>query len=287
MREKIALTRRGLVAAALAGSATAVLPETASLQPAAIPEPAAVKLTAAAEEGPFYLDLDLRRSDIAEGLAGVPLDIAFVVHDETGAILPGVRVDVWHCDAQGRYSGFHGQGEDGRLDLTGKTFLRGTQITGADGRTRFSSVYPGWYPGRTTHVHFKIIDGAAARLTSQIFLPDALSEFLYANLGDYARSRLRDTLNSTDGIALAAGETTRGEVREMAGRYVATLQVRIDRKAVRAVPPPPFQPPPRGDHLAGPPPGFPPSGGFPPGAPPRHAAPEGAERLKALIPKAG
>jgi len=272
MREKIALTRRGLVAVALAGSATAVLPDAAS------PEPAAPPLTAAAEEGPFYLDLDLRRSDIAEGLAGVPLDIAFVVHDETGAILPGARVDVWHCDAQGRYSGFHGQGEDRRLDLSGKTFLRGSQITGADGRARFSSVYPGWYPGRTTHIHFKIIDGAAARLTSQIFLPDALSEFLYANLGDYARGRLRDTLNSTDGIALAAGETTRGEVRESAGRYVATLQVRIDRKAVRAVPPPPFQPPPRGDRFSGPP---------PVGGPPRRVAPEGAERLKALIPKAG
>ncbi|OAI22371.1 hypothetical protein A1351_20485 [Methylosinus sp. R-45379] len=276
MRDKIALTRRGLVAVALAGSATAVLPEPAA------PEPAPGPLTAPAEEGPFYLDLDLdlQRADIAEGLAGVPLDIVFAVQDETGAPLPGARIDVWHCDAQGRYSGFPGQGEDGRLDLSGKTFLRGSQIAGADGRARFSSVYPGWYPGRTTHIHFKIIDGGTARLTSQIFLPDALSEFLYANLGDYARGRLRDTLNSTDGIALAAGETTRGELREAAGRYVVFLRARIDRKTVRAVPPPPFLQP-RGDRFAGPPPG-----GFPPGGPPRRPALEGAERLRGLLPKA-
>ncbi|PWB93351.1 intradiol ring-cleavage dioxygenase [Methylosinus sporium] len=299
MSDQIALTRRGLVAGALAGSATVMLPEAPSAETVALP------LTAAAVEGPFYLDLDLRRFDIAEGLPGVPLDIVFVVHDETGAAFAGARVDVWHCDAQGRYSGFPGQGEDRRLDLSGKTFLRGTQIAGTDGRVRFSSLYPGWYPGRTTHIHFKIIDGAVTRLTSQFFLPDALSEFLYANVGDYARGRLRDTLNSTDGIALAAGETTHGELRETAGRYVASLRVRVDRKSVRAAPTPLFQPPPNGGPFAGPPPGGPPPGGdhfagpppggFPPnglppgrfpGAPPRPPAPEGAERLRALLPKA-
>lgn len=260
------MTRRGLVAGALAGTAATALPAAA-----ATPDAANMPFTAAAVEGPFYFDPGLVRADIAEGRAGIPLEIVFLVHDETGAVFPGARVDVWHCNAQGFYSGYAGQGDDRRTDMKGKTFLRGTQTTGADGRAVFASVYPGWYPGRTTHIHFKIINGGKTNLTSQLFLPDALSEFLYANLDDYKRNRLRDTLNSTDGIALEAGETVQGHVRESAGRYRATLYVKVDKNAVREVDPPHGVPPPNARTVG----------------PARHATPEGADRIKALIPKAG
>jgi hypothetical protein len=69
----------------------------------------------------------------------------------TCAPLKGVAVDVWHCDAAGVYSGYSGQ--LGGADTRGQTFLRGTQLTGDDGRVRFDTIYPGWYPGRTTHVY--------------------------------------------------------------------------------------------------------------------------------------
>lgn len=269
MRGPMLTTRRGLVAGALGGAAAMSLPPTAAAAPDA-------PFTAAAVEGPFYLDAPLLRADLTEGRPGVPLEIVLVIRDETGAAFEGVRADVWHCDARGLYSGFAGQGDDRAVDTRGETFLRGTQIAGADGRVRFASVYPGWYPGRTAHVHFKIIDGTMTRLTSQFFLPDALSEYLYANLSAYRRDRLRDTLNATDRIALAAGETVHGEVKETARGYVASLIVTVDRRSVKSAEP----------NFGALPRGGPPSFG-PFTAPPRHTPPEGAERVRKIVPEAG
>ena len=75
---------------------------------------------------------------------------------EAGSCAPiaGAMVDIWHTDGYGRYSGFRGQGSDG-ADTTGETFLRGTQVTDGDGLVEFETIYPGWYPGRTAHIHFK------------------------------------------------------------------------------------------------------------------------------------
>lgn len=186
-------------------------------------------LTAAATEGPFYFDPKIERADITEGLPGVPLEVRFAVVDEAGAALTSARVDIWHCNAAGVYSGYGGQGDDRQTSALGKTFLRGYLKTDAQGVAAFRTVYPGWYRGRTTHIHFKVWNGDKAVLTSQFFLPDALSEFLYENLADYKRGQVRDTLNSTDGIALQAGETVIGNVREEVDRYVATLNVAVDR----------------------------------------------------------
>jgi protocatechuate 3,4-dioxygenase beta subunit len=296
MRVPLLTTRRRLIAGGLGGAAAAALPRPAAGAPD-------VPFTAAAVEGPFYLDLPLARAKIAEGRPGVPLEIVFTIRDETGAAFAGARVDVWHCDAQGRYSGFAGQGDGQAIDTRGETFLRGTQSAGADGVVRFSTVYPGWYPGRTAHIHFKVIDGATTRLTSQLFLPDALSEYLYANVPTYERGRLRDTLNATDGIALAAGETVHGAMRETERGYVASLAVKVDRVAVRSAALPGGGPPPGpgGPFAGGPPPGW---GGFPAGGPPPSGrpvggpppfgstpglppTPEGAERVRKIVPRVG
>ncbi|BGE84005.1 MULTISPECIES: intradiol ring-cleavage dioxygenase [Methylosinus] len=261
MRVPLLPTRRRLIAGGLGGVAAAALPHPA----AAAPD---VPFTAAAVEGPFYLDLSLARAEIAEGRPGVPLEIALTIRDQTGAAFEGARVDVWHCDAQGRYSGFPGQGDGGEIDTRGETFLRGTQSAGADGVARFATVYPGWYPGRTAHIHFKVIDGPTTRLTSQLFLPDALSEYLYTNVPTYERGRLRDTLNATDGVALAAGETVHGDIRETERAYVLSLTVKVDRGAVRSAELPGRAPLPGSVELpaGGPPPG--PDGCFTGGPPP-------------------
>lgn len=263
--------RRGLLAALGA----------AGLSAAASPAPAPARqlpLTAQTTEGPYYLDLALERSDITEGLDGVPLEVRFTVCDAAGRPLPKLRVDLWHCDAQGRYSGFGEQGDDRALSFEGKTFLRGSQRTDREGAVFFRSVYPGWYAGRTTHIHFKVINGARAVLTSQFFLPDALSEFLYTQVSPYQRSRLRDTLNSADGIALKAGATVLGSVREERQRYVATLALVVDPAASPAIdrPPRPGGPP----HAGMPPGGMPPDGL----RMPRPRSPEGAARIRAIVP---
>ncbi len=86
--------RRGLLAAFGAAGLSA------SARPA-LAAPRRLPLTAQATEGPYYLDLALERRDITEGLDGVPLDVRFTVCDAAGQPLPRLRVDLWHCDAQG------------------------------------------------------------------------------------------------------------------------------------------------------------------------------------------
>ncbi|MGJ7614652.1 MULTISPECIES: intradiol ring-cleavage dioxygenase [unclassified Variovorax] len=275
--------RRGLLAtlgAAAMGTASA-----RPVQAAAKPLP----LTAQTTEGPYYLDLAQVRRDITEGLEGVPLDVRFTVCDVAGKPLPRLRVDLWHCDMQGRYSGFAGQGDDRAGTFEGQTFLRGSQFTDRDGGAAFATVYPGWYAGRTTHIHMKVLHGTRAVLTSQFFLPDALSEFLYTQVSLYQRSRVRDTLNSLDGIALKAGDTVLGAVREERRRYVATLALVVDPAAAPVVDRPP---PPGGMRMgAMPPGGMPPPGGMGmrgmpmgDGGPARSRALDGAARVKALVP---
>ena len=268
--------RRGLLATLGAATLTAASTRTAEAAAPRLP------LTAQTTEGPYYLDVAQVRRDITEGLQGVPLDVRFTVCDAAGKPLPGLRVDIWHCDAQGRYSGFPAQGDDRSGAFEGKTFLRGSQFTGRDGAAAFATVYPGWYAGRTTHIHMKVFKGTRAVLTSQFFLPDALSEFLYTQVPLYQRSRVRDTLNSVDGIALRAGDTVLGAVREERQRYVATLALVVDPAADPVVDRPPRpggMPPPQGTQGA---PGMPAMGVG--GRPVHPRALEGAARIKALVP---
>lgn len=268
----VAIGRRGLLAAiGAAGLAAAAPSATAASR--------ALPLTAQATEGPYYIDVAKFRSDITEGLDGVPLEVRFTVLDTAGKPLRGLRVDLWHCDAQGRYSGFGEQGEDRSLSFEGRTFLRGSQHADRSGILAFATIYPGWYSGRTTHIHFKVLNGARTVLTSQFFLPDALSEYLYAQVAGYQRARLRDTLNSTDGIALKAGGTVIGTVREERQRYVATLTLVVDPASSLVAEPPPG-PRPGGNGAA-------PAGGFPgPGeGPQRPSTPEGEARTRAIVPK--
>jgi protocatechuate 3,4-dioxygenase beta subunit len=231
MAGKSAIDRRRVLVLGATGAASLGGAGYAGAQQLATSRPSAQRpvLTAAVTEGPFYFDPKLERADITEGLPGVPLDVRFAVVDETGAALTNARVDIWHCNAAGIYSGYAGQGDDRETSALGKTFLRGYLKTNAQGSASFRTVYPGWYRGRTTHIHFKVWNGDKTVLTSQFFLPDALSEFLYENLTDYKRTQTRDTLNSNDGIALQAGETVIGNVREEADRYVATLNIAVDR----------------------------------------------------------
>ena len=263
--------RRGLLAAGLGAMALAAPPRAV----------AAVELTAQTTEGPYYLESMPLRADITEGLAGVALEVRLQVVQVVGAAqqpLSDCRVDLWQCDAQGLYSGFAGQGDGGTTTTAGKTFLRGSLLTAADGLAAFKSIYPGWYAGRTTHIHFKVWRGRQAVLTTQFFLPDALSEYLYTALPGYQRQALRGVLNSTDGIALMAGGTTIGTVREEADRYVASLTAVVDPLAQPMVWRPGGGPPPESMRMrgGGPPPGF--------GGTPALPTPQGAARVQALVP---
>ncbi|SMX33431.1 intradiol ring-cleavage dioxygenase [Actibacterium lipolyticum] len=186
-------------------------------------------------EGPYYLDPGLIRADITEGKTGIPLKLTMQVVDAQCAPFAGARVDIWHCDAEGNYSGYSGQGSDSVNDTQGETFLRGTQFTGDGGLVTFDTIYPGWYRGRTTHIHYKVFLDETTVLTSQIFFPDALSQYLFDTVAPYnARSGARDTVNSNDWIAAQAGDGAFAAIREQANKYTAALVVGVNPDAVSA-----------------------------------------------------
>lgn len=255
-----ASTRRGFLGF-MSASAAGLLPgRAAAASVAADAEPACI-LTPQAEEGPFYSDPKLVRSDIAEGKPGVPLTLRLrVIEAGSCTAIPDARVDIWHCDAKGLYSAFPGQSDDHNVDATGKTFLRGTQATDGAGWVGFNTIYPGWYDGRTTHIHFKVFLADRTVLTGQTFLPDALNEFIYTNVPDYGdRARQRMVINANDHVIERSDPEHRAfcAVKEERDRYVATLTLGVDRRANatvgRAGPPPPGMrggPPPGG--MAGP-----------------------------------
>jgi protocatechuate 3,4-dioxygenase beta subunit len=170
-------------------------------------------------EGPYYVADRMIRSDIREDRDGQPLLMRMQVVDPRCAPIEGARVDIWHCDAQGTYSAFG----DGR----GETFLRGTQMADARGVVEFTTIYPGWYPGRTVHIHFKVYLDAQTLLTGQIFFDDGNSEAIYASDPAYARSDRRRVVNRNDGIARRAGEASVATLSRGQNAYLAQLIVGV------------------------------------------------------------
>jgi protocatechuate 3,4-dioxygenase beta subunit len=185
-------------------------------------------------EGPYFVDGRLDRSDIrsdpANGAikAGAPLQLAIVVSriGDGGACAPlaGARVDLWQCDAAGIYSGVN----DPSFDTLGQQFLRGHQLTDATGTVRFTTIYPGWYRGRTVHAHFKVrTDPAAARgseFTSQLYFDDAVTDRVHAR-EPYASMGPRTVRNEGDGIFRRNGDQLMLAVKEEAQGYAGTFHL--------------------------------------------------------------
>jgi protocatechuate 3,4-dioxygenase beta subunit len=163
--------------------------------------PRSCVLTPEAGEGPFYLDPKLIRSDITSGKPGAPLQLALqVVRSGDCATLANARVDVWHADAIGLYSGYAKQSGVGGVSpetAVGQQYLRGTQITDPNGNVQFRS----WYGGRTPHVHFKVFVGGNEVVASQIFFPDEITREVFAQWDPYrAHVAKRKVFNTNDPI---------------------------------------------------------------------------------------
>ena len=186
--------------------------------------------------GPYFVDQQLNRSDVrgepSDGSVteGLPLALSFNVlalSAEGCVPLPGAMVDIWQCDARGIYSGVR----DPNANTVGLQFLRGYQETDAAGVAQFTTIYPGWYRGRTVHIHFKIRttapSGDAYEFTSQLFFDDALSDRVLAQ-PPYAGRGVRDTTNARDGIFRDGGEQlTLDPVSDGAG-LAATFAIALD-----------------------------------------------------------
>jgi protocatechuate 3,4-dioxygenase beta subunit len=160
-------------------------------------------------EGPYFRDERLNRSDIrpdpttGEVKEGVPLQLTLTVSQVQGGSctpISGAAVDMWHCDALGVYSDASGAGQS---DTTGQKFLRGYQLTDANGRAQFQTIYPGWYMGRTPHIHFKVRTDpdsqSGLEFTSQLYFDESTTAAVYSR-APYSSKGSPDTTNSRDGI---------------------------------------------------------------------------------------
>jgi protocatechuate 3,4-dioxygenase beta subunit len=195
-------------------------PTTPSTSGPAASAPAGTTCTLAPEvtQGPFYLTDHPKASNLVQDRPGRPLALTLTVVDTRCAPVRDAKVDVWHCDAAGVYGGIGnntgggpgsgpggggGAGDFGAARRgTPDNWLQGYQTTGADGTVRFSTIYPGWYPGRAVHVHMKVFVGGASVHTGQLFFPDDLSA------GVFAKAPYRgapDTTNGADSIFRSAG----------------------------------------------------------------------------------
>jgi protocatechuate 3,4-dioxygenase beta subunit len=228
-----------------AGSTTVPAGGTVSAEVAALFDQAGTcRVTPEEMEGPYWFDVDSVRRDIREDREGTPLRLGLRVQDAACAPISDAVVEIWHCDALGSYSGFEsasasanapqnlrgaagagtqagpggtgggGAGGGGAARTDDETYLRGAQVTDANGVVEFLTVYPGWYTGRAVHVHLKVHLGGTTALTSQLYFPEDVNDRAHA-VAPYATHAGSRTTNDVDLIfhadnLSAVAETTEG-----------------------------------------------------------------------------
>jgi protocatechuate 3,4-dioxygenase beta subunit len=189
-------------------------------------------------EGPYFVDEKLNRSDIRtdpsdrNARPGAPLRVSLRVSQITaaGACAPlaGALVDLWQCDAGGLYSDV--QDTQVKFDTRGQKFLRGYQVTDAKGAVQFTTIYPGWYPGRAVHIHFKIRTNPAGAsgtdFGSQLYFDEALTDKVHAK-APYTSKGRRNTLNENDGIFRNGGRQLMLRVAEEPAGYAGAFELAL------------------------------------------------------------
>lgn len=186
--------------------------------------------------GPYFVDEMLNRSDITSDpldgsvKEGMPLQLVFNVYRLDGSsctALAGATVDIWHCDAAGIYSDV----EDPGFNTRGQRFLRGYQLTDLEGRAEFATIFPGWYQGRTVHIHFKIRTADSSQqaydFTSQIYFDDSLTDEVHAQ-PPYASKGQRTVRNDGDGIYRNAGDQLTLEANRSGDGYAGTFNIGLE-----------------------------------------------------------
>ena len=195
---------------------------------AAVAEQAGASCTLSREltEGPYWIDTNLTRRDITEDRPGVPLRIVFTVQDaSTCRVIRGADVELWHADAARRVLRLRRRG-------TARATCAGTRRRAPHGRAVFDTIYPGWYRGRTPHIHLKVHVGGDAVHTGQLFFRDALSAAVYRTRTTAPaappRRPTRRTASTSAGSRLAVR-------RRRGGGYIGRMTLNVE--ALIACPP--------------------------------------------------
>ena len=235
-RRQALLTIMGTgIAAATAGCSDAVK----ARSPARM-APGMCVLTSEEMEGPVYVDPKKNRQDITEGKVGAPLTVQLRLLDaKTCEPIRDATISLWHSDAEGRYSGYptleldlnnppaHAEPENDEI------WLRGMQVTDADGKVEFRTILPGWYTGRAPHGHFKVFLGSNAVLTSQFYFDEDTLRAIYAENEPYKARAIPGTTNAEDPIIQQAGALADAPIlalQKQGARYLGQLTIGVLRK---------------------------------------------------------
>jgi len=187
------------------------------------------RLLAEQEEGPYRRGDQPRRRDVTEARPGTPLGLGLRLRDARGGAIASVDLEIWHCDAGGRYSGYPPSDPQIVVDaapqrptyLPGETFLRGRQTSDDRGEVEFRTIYPGWYPGRTVHIHL-MVHARARSYVTQLYFPEDITTEAFSR-HPYRERGLPDTTHATDGIYATGGEPAVVEIRSAAVGYLGVI----------------------------------------------------------------
>jgi hypothetical protein len=178
-------------------------------------------LTPELTEGPYYVDNEKLRRDITEGKAGTPLLLNLkVLNASTCKPVKNAVVDIWHCDAEGVYSG-------AVANNPGTNFLRGLQKTSAQGVATFKTIYPGFYSGRAVHIHVKVHIAGKVVHTGQLFFPAAVTNAVYARAPYSSHGTTPDTPNASDSIYRNGGSKGILALKKSGSGYVGSISMGV------------------------------------------------------------
>jgi protocatechuate 3,4-dioxygenase beta subunit len=148
----------------------------------------------------------LEQVDIRSDRTGVDLSIEITIQNKNNncSALESAIVDIWHCDKDGYYSEYGGTNMQA-VDFTAVHFLRGRQVTNSEGKVNFTSIFPGWYQGRATHIHVHIYNASGTSLlVTQIAFPEgansAVVQVNAASAKGYTKGMTGYTYNSNDNV---------------------------------------------------------------------------------------
>ena len=216
------LTRASLLTAAGAAAAALGLERLGGRSDAFAGDSVSCVLAPEQTEGPYYIAKEKLRRNITDGRPGTPLTLRLAVVDaKTCRPIKGAVVDIWHCDASGIYSGF-GAGRASR------TFMRGIQRTNANGVATFKTVYPGWYQGRTVHIHVKVHVRGNVVHTGQLYFPDRMTDAAYRK-APYTNRPNRDVRNADDMVFRNGGKRSLLSVRRNDAGYLGSIRMGVRR----------------------------------------------------------